>query len=178
MSDVPASREMIQVEDCTYRSAVSEAMMLKVGGQCNFLNTRHIETREFCLNGIYNGVVPNLDIDGGFIFEFDAEIVDIFIKNRTAGSSGTTELDVKWKPQGSGAWTTIFDASTGGVTPKITSSAAAGEACGIGDMVAGFVAAVPTKTKFVARSMLKCDLLQAMAGNPTGAVLVVHYRPV
>lgn len=172
MANIPEARSFLQVEEARYGAAGTESLMLRFGAMMNFLNLRHIEVRGLFINGVYNAIVPNLDIDGGIIFEYPVEIVNVYIKNRAAGSSGTTELDLKWKPQGSGTWTSIFT-----TTPKITSTAAAYEMCGVGQVATGFTAPVLAKTQFDAHDMLRLDLVQAMAGLPTGCAIIIHYRP-
>lgn len=173
-NEIPEAREMVYIEDTRFRAAVSEAIMKKFGAIANFLFKRHIEKKDLYINGIYNGItLPFNDIDGGIIFEYPVEIVNVYIKNRSAGSGGTTELDIKWKPQLTGSWATIF-----GTTPKITSTAASNQMCGIGQTITGFTAAVLSKTQFDAGDMLRLDLLQAMTGNPNGCAIIIHYRPI
>lgn len=153
---------------------------MALGSMCNFLNLRHIERKQFNINSVYGagvvGAFPLLAIDGYEPFEFDAEIVNIWVFNRQGGTSGTTEFDIKWKAKGSAAWQSIF-AGAGGVTPKITSSAANHQGCGIGDTVPGFTAAAPVKTQFDAGDAIRLDLISAMGGNPDGAYVIVTYRP-
>jgi hypothetical protein len=68
MANIPGARSFLQIEEARYGSAGSESLMLRFGAMMNFLNVHHIEVREMFINGVYNGVVPNLDIDGGIIF--------------------------------------------------------------------------------------------------------------
>ena len=159
-------------EEVRYKSTVGEALLLKLGAMLNFLSLRHVEVREMFINGVYNGVIPNIDVDGGIIFQYPVEIVNIFIKNRTAGDGGTTELDLQWKPQGSGSWASIFTTA-----PQIKPAAAASEMCGVGQTVTGFTAPVLGKTQFDAFDMLRLNINSAMSGMPTGCAIVIVYRP-
>lgn len=161
MADVPEERLLIQSEEVAYRAAVSEATMTRVGATANFINKRYLTETNFNLNGQYNIAAPNLDVDGKRTYPYDFSIVDLGIfSGNSNGTSGTTELDIKWKPQNSGAFASIFS-----TTPKFTFSAAANNSCFIGQTVTNFTAPVLSKTDFDAYDILKIDIITTVAGS-------------
>ncbi|MBO9666957.1 MAG: hypothetical protein J7501_09105 [Bdellovibrio sp.] len=176
MGVVESIRSMFYDEEVRFRSSVSESLMAKIARSVNFINTAHTERAVFTLSGNYSpanpGSLPFLGIDQSIIFAKNSEIVAVNIWNRKTGATGTTELDIKWKPQVGGVWQSIFS-----TTPKFNSSVADFTACGIGDTVAGFVAPVLTKTNYDAKDMIRMDLLQAVSGQPNGCSLEIIYRP-
>lgn len=96
MADILEERINIQSEETSYRAAVSEAMLTRVGASLNFINKRQYDTKAFFLNGKYYQMgTPQHAVDGAYMFLFDAEIVGCMMFNITAGSSGTTTLDIK-----------------------------------------------------------------------------------
>lgn len=175
--EIPPERKLLHQESFRYRGAVSEALLYALGAMCNFLNLRHIETKRFTVGGMYNlFTLPYNAVDGIHTFEFDSEIVNIWIYSLLKGTGGTTELDLKWKAKDSSTWQSIF-VGAGGVTPKVNSSAADYEVCGIGNNKPGFVAPVPIKTQFVAGDAIRMDLISSMSGSPTGTGIILNYRP-
>jgi hypothetical protein len=174
MADYPESRQLIQTEETRYRSSVSEWFLQKLAATHNFISKRQHDKRDLFANGRYNimSSYPQLGVDGLIIFEYDVEIINLYIWNGIAGSSGTTEIDIKWKPQSSGAYQTMFS-----TTPKITSTAANYSICGVGDTITGFTAPVLLKTEFDAKDVLRMDILGCMSGNVEGCGIIIHYRP-
>ena len=166
---------MIQIEETRSQAAVSESVMTRVGGGINFINTAHVYQHSWKLNGFYNvGGAPNLALDGYITYPYAFEIVDVFLFNGSViGSSGTTEVDVKWKPELSGAYQSIFS-----TTPKADSTSAAFGHIRIGQTATGFTAAVLDKSTFDPYDVLRFDLLQAMAGDPEGLELKTWIRPI
>lgn len=122
MAQLPSTRYRIFSEETQFRAAVSESMAQKMGSQLNFVTNRQHDEMRFKLNGPYGdvAVVPQLNLDGIYVFPWDAEIWQIAMTNATPGSSGTTEIDVKRATVSGGAFTSIFS-----TTPKIASTAAA-----------------------------------------------------
>jgi len=96
MTDITAQRILIQEEETDYKSAVSEALLTRVGATTNFIATRQYDTKQFELNGLYRKGVGVTGSDGVFPILFDMEIIAISMWNRRVGTSGTTTLDLDW----------------------------------------------------------------------------------
>lgn len=175
MTDVADLRAIIQQEESNFKFAVSQSWAYKLAGAVNFINNRQHQEKRFDLNGPYNigTEYPYTQIDGMTFFYKDATVVDCFMFIRDVGSSGTTELDVKWAAQGSGVWASIFS-----TTPKIDSSAGSDTSIHLGQTGAGLTPAVFSKTSFSAGDRIRMDLIAAQAGSTVfGTGLVLIYRP-
>jgi len=174
MTDVAASRKNIQIEETQHRGAVSESLGQKLGGSINLINDRQYDTKPYFLNGPYSIIGATNAVDGLYIPAFDLEIFDVAMFNITAGSGGTTELDVKKATTPGGAFSTIFS-----TTPKVTSSAAASTWVRVGDTVTGWTAPILTTSPFNvdAGDALRLDLISAMTGGPENCGLILYYRP-
>ena len=160
MSAIADARLLIQEEETNYRAAVSEATFKRFGATNNFIVNRVLTETNFNLNGQYNIFTTNADVDGKRTYPFAFEVVDLGIFSGVVnGTGGTTELDIKWKPQNSGAWASIFS-----TTPKFVYAASEGS-CFIGQTVANFTAPVLSKTLFDAYDMLKIDIITAVDGS-------------
>jgi len=168
-------KKLIYEEEVKYRAAVSESTWYKIGGTLNFLLNRNHQEKAFYLNGSYSGwAVPRTFADGISIFEYDAEIFNVYIYNVNAGSSGITEIDLKLKPQLSGAFTSVFT-----TTPKIDYRAGTAWA-GIGDTINYCTAAVLTSGASPLQvnkgDAIAIDLVSSQVGA-SNCGLIVHYRP-
>jgi hypothetical protein len=174
MTALTDARHLIQEEETRYRAAVSEATMSRMGQTMNFINNRQHSEKQFFLNGRYNVVpTPNLAVDGLAIFEFNAEIIGVWMFNMFKGTSGTTELDLKWTNQSGGTFASIFS-----TTPKISSTAPDFAYVGIGTSGTGLTPPALIKTQFNAGDALRLDLMSAQSGlNVASCGLIVHYRP-
>jgi len=156
-------------------ASVSENTWRKIAGMINFIGHRTHQEKNFYLNGPYWVVsTPNTGVDGLAVFEFDAEIFNVWVYNLTAGTTGTTELDIKLKPKSSGSFTSIFY-----TTPKVTSAAPDNTFFEIGDSLTGVTA--PVLAGGVPKSVnrgdaLRIDLISAMHGAKSCGV-IIHYRP-
>lgn len=173
MADIPAERILIQTEETRFRAAVAESTLTRVGATTNFINQFQVNMREFMINGTY-GVVPtpNLGVDGIIRFPYDWELVDLFIySGESTAGTGTTQLDVLWKPFASGSYATIFSTK-----PAFTSSAAAFETCGIGQSKTGFTSPGLSKSLFDANDQLRIDLLSAI-DTGVGCGIGIAFRP-
>lgn len=174
MAIVPDLKKFIQDVEIKYKSAVSESTWYKIAGMINFIGHKTHQEKQFFLNGPY-WIIPGTQIglDGLASFEFDCEIFNVIMFNLVAGSSGTTELDLKLATSSGGAFTSIFS-----TTPKINSSAGANAYIPVGGAITGGTAAVLTgaAATVAAGSVLRLDKIQSMQGaQNTG--LIVHYRP-
>jgi hypothetical protein len=173
MSDVLPLRRTPQVEEVRFKGAVSEGTAYKMAQSIAFINAYQQNLWQFNINGSYSSVTaPQYQIDGIITFNRPFEIIYCYIySGEIIGSSGTTELDIKWKPRASGSYGSIFS-----TTPKFTTTAQANMACGNGDTATGFTAPVLAKTTFDAYDMLRFDMLGAMAGSPVGAGIGIFWR--
>lgn len=174
MADIVPQRRQIQQEETRPQAAVSESVLSRVGGGINFINTRHYYVKEYCLNGAYNLIVPNLSVDGFFTYPWNFEIVDIVVKlGELVGTSGLSELDLKWKPETSGVFTSIF-----ATTPKWNELALPDSSVRLGVSRTGFTTPVLDKTTFNAYDLIKLDVLQGIVGPANGAFITIFTRPI
>lgn len=175
---VPDLRKFIVGLEVKNSAAVAEATWRKISGMINFLGHRVHQEKYFKVNGAYGGLAgfyPINAFDGLAFFEYDAEIFNVWTYNLTAGTSGTTELDLKRKPKASGSFTSIFS-----TTPKILSTAGNDTFFEIGDSATGIVAPVldtvdPTYSVNAGDS-IRLDVISAMPGAQHCG-LVIHFRP-
>jgi len=175
MTDITPQRLLIQIEETRSKAAVSESTMTRMGAMNNFLALKECSQHDMNLNNAYNIIAtPNLAIDGFLTFPFNFEIVEAYIfSGSSTGSGGTTNLDVKWKPQASGSYASIFS-----TTPKFAGGTA--PAFGSANTTfadTGFTSPVLSKTQFNANDILRFDLLGAATGDVNGAYLKLFIRP-
>lgn len=174
MADIPEQRFMIQLEETRPQAALTEAVQTRMGAATNFINKRHYYIKEFCINGQYSLINPNLNIDGGFTYPWPFEIVDIIIKlGDTVGTGGLTELDLKWRPENTGSFASIFS-----TTPKWNSTASAGNQSRLGNAPTGFTQHVLSKTTFAAYDQIRLDQLQAITTNGFSYSVTIFTRPI
>lgn len=174
MADIVDEKVQIQQEETAPQAACSEGMFTRVGGAINFINNRQFDTIDFKINGPYNlSDMPQLQFDGLVTFPFAFEVVYASIyTGPVAASGGTTQLDVKWKPRGSGSYATIF-----GTKPAFTNAAGVSDLCSNGQSLTGFTAPTLVKTNFDAWDLLKLDILSAVTGDQEGCGLKLFWRP-
>ncbi len=160
MTDVTDARTIIQTEEVSYRSAVSESVFTKVAGVSNFISNRQYDTKTFYLNGPYNNSQGTTGLDGLFIFPFDCEVIGHCMFNMVGGSSGTTTLDIHYYDGAGSDQGTIFSTK-----PSITSAAVDGAYVGYNITTAtdlgggtGMTKGVISTTDFDAGDALRLDL--------------------
>ena len=193
MADVTPLRINLQAEEVAYRSSVSEATLSRVGSSVNFINYYQYKHFEFGFikaisnsgNPTYNTFAPPLVISDLEAFPSNSQIVAITLQHNTAGSGGTSELDIQWSTQNSGTWASIFS-----TTPKATSSAPTDSqwdttlnnttnAYGsIATTPAGCTVPVLSKTIFNASDRLRCRAVTNQTGTPNGFTMRIYYRPI
>lgn len=79
-------------EEVDYRSALSEALLTKLGEGQQFITEKQLLHHEFKYLGPFRPIAGGED---GTLFPiFDYEIVGMSFRVRDAGSSGTTEIDI------------------------------------------------------------------------------------
>ena len=192
MADVTPQRNNIPQAGAQFLSAVSENLVQAVAGETNFINYYQLDEKRFVANGNYStAVLPFLGFDGMSPFEFKSQIVDAWLVICGAGSSGTTEVDIKLATTPGGTFTSIFTQ-----TPTITWQA--GSYTWVGCVTPAIVGtayspspayAPPANTRagilnrtitdvIPAWSAIRADLLQAQQGSPFTCELVIRYRPV
>lgn len=179
MADLDPERKNIQVEETRFKYAVSESWAQKIGKSINFINDKQHSEKQFFLNGRYAAAdIPFLGADGLCIFNYDAEILNVYAFNLEAGGGGTTELDIKRTTASGGAFTSIFS-----TTPKIASTAGNWAYVGIGDSGTGLTAPVFASVndndcfEVDAGDALRFDILTAQSDRPRSCGVIVHYRP-
>ena len=178
MSDVTGSRILIQEEEVSYRSALSEALFFRMGAVTNFISKKQYDTHSWMLNGVYALGAGSTGPDGVFTFLFDAEIIGISYYSGNAGSGGTTSLDVHWLSSGDTDNGSIFSTK-----PSVDSTASDGTYTSrdienniTHSLPTGHTLAVLSKTTFNAGETLRMDLDTAMpAAN--NFQLSIQYRP-
>lgn len=176
MADLVEERKNIQIEETKFRAALAQSLFSRLGAAINFINKRHDYQHDWHLNGPYNIIpAPQLKIDGIITYPHNFSITDVMliIGSLNSGTSGVTEVDIKWKPENSGAWQSIFS-----TTPKFTYQAAADATIRVGQTVANMTAPVLSKTNFDAYDQLKLDVLQQVVGdNIEGLFFKLFLRP-
>lgn len=175
MGVITGLRKYIFQEEVKYKAGISEITATKIGSAINFINEKQHSEKQFFINGAYGNLTPKLGVDGLVIFEFDAEIFNVYMFNNGVGSSGTTELDLKKSANPGDAFASIFS-----TTPKVTSAAAAYARIGVGGVLTGCTAPIfvgGVSAQVTAGTALRFDLISAMPGAVTTGLLV-HYRPV
>ncbi len=174
MSDVTAARKIIQYEETEFRGAISEAMLQKFAATNNFHALYQHSEKQFFINGnpLYLPL-PFAGVDGFTFFQFNAQLIDIWMFVQTCGSGGTFELDLKKATTPGGAFTSIFT-----TTPKIQAAAGSNVWVNIGSALANTTAPVLDSDEVDASDVLRCDIIQAQAGMAfSGGGILVHYRP-
>jgi len=176
MTDITDKRNLIQQEEARYKSAVSEALLTRVGASMNFIMNRELVMDTFNLNGQYNIMVTPFSWGDGFIsYPYPFEIVEVMLMaGSDVGDSGVTEIDLKWKAEEGDTYATIFS-----TTPKFTYEADPFEFTHISAPTkTGFTKPVLSKTQFDAFDVVRIDVLQALVGlHVEGAFLKVFSRP-
>jgi len=192
MSDLTPKRRNTQLEGCRFQSAVSENLAQTIAADNNFINYFQMMDKRFNFNGGYGSVaLPITAADGLDVFEFNSQIIDVWLFVRVAGSSGTTGIDIEVADTPAGPWTSIFT-----TTPKITSTA--GSYVWVGAVNPSLVGpaynpspsyAPPVGTTqgvlnssitnlITAWSAIRCNLSTAQGGSPDGCGVLIRYRPV
>lgn len=131
-------------------------------------------TYEFKLNGNYGSLsTPVTQVDGLCFFNYNVTIVNAWAWIRSAGSAGTTEVDLKVITAPGGSGTSIYS-----TTPKFASTAGASayaDATGVVSPGTGVTAGVLGTTAIAAGSALRFDLITAMT-NPDSVGITVIFK--
>lgn len=132
-------------------------------------------TREHCfkLNGPFNTItLPANGVDTLYRFDKNSEIKDVIFIRETAGSGGSTSINIQVKPP-AGVWTTIF-------TTQPVIQAAAGSEIGVkkGEVVPNTTAPVLSSDPYVvpAGTLMRMNLTSAETGTPNSLSAVVIFN--
>ena len=193
MADLTPLRRNVQIEEVQYKAAVSEATFQKLGASVNFINYYQYKHFEFGFikaisnsgNPTYNTFTAPLVISDVEPFPTAAQIMAITLQHNTAGSGGTSELDIQWATQNSNTWNSIFS-----TTPKATSAAptdaqwdsiyndATASFSSVATTPAGCTVPVFSKTTFAAGDRLRCRAVTLQTGTPNGFTMRIYWRPI
>lgn len=166
---VPVSADVILLEDSASsfdkkKTTVAALIASAAGGTPGH--------RTFMANGVYNKQGALTAVDGYFRFPWAANILDVQLMRETAGSSGSTTVDVKTKPP-AGSWATIL-------TTAGTIQAAAGNdaAVGVGEVVANTTAPVLSSSPVAvtAGTLMRVDFTAVEAGDPNTFSVIVFFE--
>jgi hypothetical protein len=179
MPVLPDLKKSIFTEEVDRNKAVAQSTWRKIGGAINFLNNRTHEVKRFDILGAYGGLplsqYPFIFVDGAHVFEYDAEIFNIWVvSNRSAVGAGQTEIDIKLAPAGSEVYSSILT-----TTAKIQTASPLTKRFKIGDVSAGIVAPVMTSNPLnvAAGDAIRADLITAMSGMTGTLSIIIHFRP-
>lgn len=173
---VPAARNTIYIEGSQFRSAVSEDLMQRFGASINFINAYVYNQFKFGATGAYgnySGGFPLTDMGIREVFNDNSSILQVTIASGTTGSSGTTEMDIKWAPAGSSTFNSIFS-----TTPKVASTAPSNsqfDSNSILSLPTGCTRPVLSNTTFNKGDQLRCDIISAMPGS-SDFLITIYYR--
>lgn len=175
MTNITPSRELIQVEETRFRAAVSEAMAQKLGGSMNYILEEIYEQKSWFINGNYSILsTPFLGIDGMEFFFTNAALIDAFMFVKTAGSGGTTSLDIKYATTPGGSFTSVFT-----TPPAINYQAGNFVWVNVGSSLANTTAPVfsSAATALNLGTALRCDILSVQSGTPLACGIVLRHQP-
>lgn len=178
MTAIAPVRADIQQEAVAFRAAVSESILQTVGAAINFVNQKQYDSKAYFINGGYNltGVLETA-VDGLYIVPpgINATIFAVSMFNITAGSGGTTTLDVLRATTSGGAFTSIFSTK-----PAIASTAGNNAWIATGGSGVGLTAPILTGgTTFDinAGDALRLDFTGKQTGSPQNCGLILYTYP-
>jgi len=145
-----------------------------MGSVNNFIVNRENTQHDFNLNGRYNIITPPFFFPDGFMsYPWAFEIVDVHMMIGDVGTSGFTELDLKWTNDTE----SLSYASMFTTKPKAGPTAAAYSSIRVGQTKTGWTAPVLSKTTFDAYDKIKADITDVMGGPVSGVYLKIYVRP-
>lgn len=183
-TDITPARYNIKEEETRYKAGVTEATAQKIGGAVNFINEHQLQYFEFGFikaiassgSPTYNLFTAPIVISGLDMFKRASQIVGIQLVHGTSGSSGTTELDIRWAASNSGTFASIFS-----TTPKVTSAAPSNaqfDTFGVATTPTGCTVPVLSKTTFAAGDVLRCHCLSLQSGTPNEFTMKILWRVI
>ena len=179
MPEITPARANILVEETQYRSAVSEALLQKVGGQNNFINERQYDTHAFKLNGIYSAGQGSTGTDGIYIVRYKMEIIAVSGYNITTGASGISEIDIHYLTSPGVDAGSIFSTKPSFDTTASSNSYFLHDATSDSDIITGTGITTPilSQKTFEIGEALRLDLDLAMIGASDMGINI-HFRPI
>ena len=173
---VPAQRKTIYIEGSQFRSAISEDLLQRFGGAINFINSYQYYQFYFGMMGPYSFLtVPATGVGTLEVFDQNASIVNIWVYSGTAGSSGTTTVDIQKAAVNSSTYTSIFS-----TLPSVTSAAASGvvfDANGTASLPTGCTRPVLSTVNFNVGDKLQFNVNSVMGGSPRDLQVQIFWRP-
>lgn len=176
MAELPSIRRNIFTEETQFRGAVSEDLAQKIGSSINLINNHQYTEKDFQINGAYYLVTTPYNAPDGFLFfGFNAEIVNVIAFIRTAGSSGTTTLQVQYMASPGGSWANVL--STAASFTTAAGSDIWTDSSGIVPAHAGVTRPVVGVSTFTAGTAIRVVLQAAQTSPANGTGILIHYRP-
>lgn len=173
MTEITPSRNIIQIEETRFRAAVSEATAQRLGGSMNLILEREYQEKTFYVNGKYGTLtIPFTGIDGLELFLFDSTIINAFFFIKTAGTSGSTTLDIQYATTPGGSFTSIFSTK-----PSISYLAGDYAWCYVGSAFPNTTAPVLSTDEMDAGWVIRCNIDAVQGGDAVGCGLVLQYQP-
>ena len=175
MTAITPARSLMDIEELQSRAAVSEATAQKLGANVNFFLQEVYEQKAFYVNGNYSILsTPFLGIDGMEFFFTNASLIDAFMFVKTAGSSGSTSLDLKSCSAVGAPFVSVFS-----TPPAINYQAGNYVWVNVGSSVANTTAPIfnSAATALSAGTALRCDILSVQGGTPLACGIVLRHQP-
>lgn len=192
MAELPPERATLFEEETDFKSAVSEALLQKMGKVANHINFRQYDQQEAMAAGQY-GVVATalasfpLEFCKRYVAPVNIEVMGIVLHSGVVGASGSTVMDIhKITTNGATDSGTIFS-----VKPAIASTASDNRHGGfyydpytastvtLGSTPTGFTLPTFTALPFPVDQgdALRFDLDSVMGGSPQGIAMTLFVRP-
>lgn len=109
MTDISPLKKKIQSEEVLAQAAISSGTGNKLGASVNFTLDTTLYNPRWQLNGIYGKTTGAQSlIDGGMGIPKDCKIVGFYMQIDAAGTSGTTQLDIRRQQASGSAGSSIF----------------------------------------------------------------------
>ena len=118
MAIVSPSPNLIQEQDVTFSTSVSEAVGFKLGGSLNHVLTNFYTYTLGFGGGFHSALTTPYASLATEVVRVNSVISDIYITQQLGGSSGVTQFYIQKQPAGGGPFVTIFS-----VDGQISSSA-------------------------------------------------------
>lgn len=175
MGDIPKLRRNVKEEEIRYRASISESTFYKLGGSVNFINDRQYYQFYFGMMGPYSFLSTPFNGVGTIeVFDYDAEIVQIWIASAASGS-GTTQIDIKKASLNSSSYSTIFSTK-----PSVSSSAPSDAVFDMDSnatLPSGCVRPVLITPNFLAGDKLRMDVDSVMGSGARDLQIQIFWRP-
>lgn len=106
MSAIPGARNILQQQECQFRSAVSQSTLTRMGGSINAMLSQTVNfqwnANNIGSNSLSSAGSPHYGFDGIFRVEFDLTVIDTVLSVACPNgvSSGNAQLDIQYKLPG------------------------------------------------------------------------------